>query len=87
MPCRYQIYYVVESDAFLLSSRIMALLLLTSFSWLLCGYMRPFYLMPRLHMQVWQPGTERQACIKVFSCYLGKSFSQTSGFVPGCQNR
>jgi len=25
-------------------------------------------LMPRLHMQVWQPGTERRACIKVLSC-------------------
>jgi len=24
------------------------------------------YLMPRLHMQVRQPGTERNACIKVF---------------------
>jgi len=25
-------------------------------------------LMPRLHMQVSQPGTERKASIKVFSC-------------------
>jgi len=26
-------------------------------------------LMPHLHMRVWQPGTERKACIiKVFSC-------------------
>jgi len=25
-------------------------------------------LMPRLHMQVWQPCTERKSCIKVFLC-------------------
>jgi len=25
-------------------------------------------LMPRLHMQVWQPGTERKACKNVFLC-------------------
>jgi len=24
--------------------------------------------MPRLHMQVYQPGAEREACIKVYSC-------------------
>jgi len=28
-----------------------------------------FSLMPRLHMQVWQPCTERKAYIKVCLCY------------------
>jgi len=28
-------------------------------------------LMPRLHMQVWQPGTGRKACIKLFLCCEG----------------
>jgi len=27
--------------------------------------------MPRLHMQVCQPGTERKVCIKVFLCCQG----------------
>jgi len=27
--------------------------------------------LPRLYMQVSQPGTERKACIKVFSCCQG----------------
>jgi len=69
--------------------------------------------MPRLHMQVWQPDTEREAYKKYFlvtklaryfvykvdrklALYCkkeiltlkpGKLFSQTSGFVSGCQNR
>jgi len=28
-------------------------------------------LMPRLHMLVWQPGTERKTCIKVYLCCRG----------------
>jgi len=28
-------------------------------------------LMLRLHMQVWQPGTDRKTCIKAFSCCQG----------------
>jgi len=32
---------------------------------------RQFKLMPRLHMQVWQPDNERKACIKVVLCCQG----------------
>jgi len=88
-------------------------------SFLLSHFHVLFCLMPRLYIQVWQPGTERKASKKVkllkkyfvvvklaqyFVCKVdrkpasyckhkiwvlrfGKLFSQTSGFIPGHQNR
>jgi len=34
------------------------------------GVLNPNFrpLIPRLHMQIWQPGTEQKACQKVFYC-------------------
>jgi len=46
-----------------------------------CSFIHRVYsssLMPRLYMQVWQPGTERKASIKVFLCCQRHALSSFS---------